>query len=124
MIELNHNQLNDRRKRLGMTYQSLATRCGLSVSTVKRILLHGIDNASFAKVLAIMSALGIALNPTPRPEVEFREEQAEIKARRLTKLTQGTSALESQGLDEDQLRDMTRETTHQLMAGSKRKLWS
>ena len=119
-----HEQMNQRRRVIGMTYEALGMRCGVPVSTIKRLLTRGIEHASLAKVVAIAEALGMSLSlEATTDEVEFRETQALRKAHQLVRLTQGTSALESQGLSEEALARMTRQTVHDLMAGSPKRLW-
>jgi len=39
-------------------------------------------------------------------------------------MVQGTSALESQAVDSETYRQMVRQTMHELMAGSRRRLWN
>ena len=57
-------------------------------------------------------------------EQTFAEQQAESKARTIVRIVQGTSALEAQGVDSGTRQQMVKQTVHQLMAGSRRKLWS
>jgi DNA-binding phage protein len=116
--------LNKRRQDLRMTYAVLARRSGLSRPTVVRALSQKAPHTSFENVLAICRALGIgvALELVIKPE-EIRETQAKEKARRLVGIVQGSSALEGQALDEETIADMTRQTAHELLAGSSQRLW-
>lgn len=118
-------KLEKRRQELGMTFEALSKRSGVAISTVKAIFKKGVENATFSKVKAIADALGL--------EVEFSSEvdsysllhqQAERKARQLVGMVQATSGLESQAIEKSQLELMVLELVHQLMAGSRRKLWA
>ncbi len=55
---------------------------------------------------------------------DLKREQAERKARKLVSLVQGTSGLEGQAVDGQTLESMVERTTHELLAGSNRRLWS
>lgn len=117
--------LNVRRRRLRMSCSVLARRSGVSMPTVVRILSGTYSKASFANVAAVAEALGIGIKFEPVTKIaDLREAQARQKARRLVGMVQGTSGLEAQALDDDELTDMTRQTVHELLAGSSRKLWS
>jgi hypothetical protein len=99
--------LDQRRRDLGLSYDLLSKRCGVS------------------NVLAIAESLGLALRfdseVAPR---ELKREQAERKAKRLVALVQGTSGLEGQAVDPETVASMIERTTDDLLAGSKRRLWS
>jgi transcriptional regulator with XRE-family HTH domain len=118
------HKLNQRRKDLGMSYQALARRSGVSMPTVVRILMGRNPQASFGNVSAIAQALGmtVSIEPTHSPQ-DVRERQAQTKARKLVGIVQGTSGLEAQAVDPDRLESMTRQTVHELLAGSPRRLW-
>jgi hypothetical protein len=57
-------------------------------------------------------------------EQAFAERQAEAKAEDIVRMVQGTSALESQAVDADVRRQLVKQTVHELMAGTRRRLWS
>ncbi|MEX0819495.1 MAG: helix-turn-helix domain-containing protein [Pirellulaceae bacterium] len=119
------NQLEGRRRRLGMSQSALAKRCGLSVPTVQRVLAGNLEQASFGNVLAIADALGMSAVMKPvKSEDELREEQAEKKARQLIGMVQGTSGLESQAVSHEEFEAMVRRTVHELLADPGRKLWA
>jgi transcriptional regulator with XRE-family HTH domain len=118
------NRLDDRRQALGLSVHDLATRSGLSMMTVNRILSGNHPNASWANVLAIARALGLDVEFNPSADVEeLREQQAARKADELTRMIQGTSALEAQALDPTQLDQMRRRIARELLTGSNRMLW-
>ncbi len=115
--------LDRRRHQLGVTYQALAERSGVSLPTVHRILGGGQQSARLSTVLAIARVLGVRLNFDAESDVDdLLERQARQKAERLVGMVQGSAALEGQGLDDDTRERMVRRTVHELRAGSKRKL--
>ncbi len=117
--------LDGRRDQLGMTLQALAERSGVSLATVRRILVDGQQSASLSNVLAIARVLGVRLSFDAESDVDDQlERQARRKAEHLVGLVQGSAALEGQGLDKATRQRMVRRTVHQLRAGSKRKLWA
>src|SRR5579863_4246728 len=89
-----------RRQELGLSYELLAQRSGVSRPTVQRILSGRYPSASFASVVAIGDALGLELkfDSTATPE-QLKREQAREKAKKLAALVQGTGGLEGQGVD-------------------------
>jgi transcriptional regulator with XRE-family HTH domain len=116
--------LDKRRRELGLSYERLSKRCGVSVPTVQRVLSGRHTEASFANVAAIAEGLGLGLRFESRVDPgRLRREQAERKARRLVALVQGTSGLEGQAVDPEAVEAMVEQTTHELLAGPKRKLW-
>jgi transcriptional regulator with XRE-family HTH domain len=117
--------LDERRRELGLSYELLSKRCGVSRPTLQRILSGRHDAASFATIVAIAESLGLRLRLDSRVDTpDLKREQAERKAKKLVALVQGTSALEGQAVDEKQVKSMVEQTTHELLAGSKRRLWS
>jgi transcriptional regulator with XRE-family HTH domain len=118
------HELDQRRRQLGLSYAALAKRSGVSSATVVRFLSGRHSQASFQNVTAIADALGfaVAFHPTASAS-EIRKAQAQKKARQLIGLVQGTSALEAQAVDAQELEDLTEQTTNVLLAGSPRRLW-
>jgi transcriptional regulator with XRE-family HTH domain len=117
--------LDQRRRDLGLSYDLLSKRCGVSRPTVQRILSGRQEAASFSNILAIAESLGLALRlDSDVAPPELRREQAERKARKLVALVQGTSGLEGQAVDRETVESMVERTTDELLAGSKRRLWS
>jgi transcriptional regulator with XRE-family HTH domain len=117
--------LDRRRRELGLSYERLAQRCGLSRPTVYRILSGRHEAASFASVAAIAESLGLEIRFDSRVDPRaLRRDQAERKAKQLVALVQGTSGLEGQAVDCQAIEAMVERTTDELMAGSKRRLWS
>jgi transcriptional regulator with XRE-family HTH domain len=118
-------RLNERREKLGISHAVLAKRVGVSLRSVQRILSGQERNPGFATLASIARELGIGIRFDDEVDARtIRRRQAERKARRLVAITQGSSALEAQGLAAQTLRDLREETTNQLLAGSNRKLWA
>ena len=117
--------LDLRRRELGMAMGALAAKSGLALRTVARILSGAHPAASWANVTALADALGGAVELRPGADAEdLREQQAQRKAEHLVRMVQGTSALEGQAVDAQNLEQMKRRTVHELLAGSDRKLWA
>ncbi len=128
MKSLTYNLFQDlerRRRELRMTYATVATRSGVSLPTVQRILSGDHRNGTFANVMAIAQALDMTITFQSQISAdELREQQAAKRARQLVGLVQGTSGLEGQAIDEQTFERMVRQTVHELLAGSHRKLWA
>lgn len=108
-----------------MSCQLLAERSGVSLPTVQRILRDGEEHTTFANLKAVAKALGMNFELRDTcDEHDFAEQQALMKAEAIASMVQGTSALESQAVDRDSYRQMVKQTVHELMAGSRRRLWS
>jgi transcriptional regulator with XRE-family HTH domain len=117
--------LDERRRDLGLSYELLSKRCGVSRPMVRRILSSRHATASFGNIVAIAESLGLGLRFDSKVDVrELKREQAERKAKKLVALVQGTSGLEGQAVNEKDVESMVKQTTRKLLAGSKRKLWS
>ena len=115
--------LNARRRRLGMSAETLAQRSGLSRQAVHRVLSGG--SASFQNVIAIADVLGMSHSFSATKSVQdIREQQAEAKAQELVGMVQATCGLESQAVDQEHIDEMVRQTVHELLAGPNRKLWA
>jgi transcriptional regulator with XRE-family HTH domain len=117
-------KINQRRRDLGMTYEVVARRSGLSLATIYRTLTDQQPDVSLATVSAMAEAVGLRFVLEQSNSVsDLLEAQATRRAEKLTSMVQGTSGLEGQALSQQRLDEMTRQTVHQLLAGSKRQLW-
>lgn len=118
-------QLNQRREHLGISQNRLAEMTGVSLPTVQRFFSDQGANVSIETASNIAQALGMALAPKEIiHEQKLLEEQARKKAHALATMVQGTSALEGQGLSASSYKAIESRLFHELMAGSRRKLWS
>lgn len=124
-IHLLSKDLARRRRALGMPYDVLAARSGVSEATLKRMLTGSETDPAFSSVAAAAAAMGFELQlkslATP---TEMQRRQAERKARQGVARTQATSGLETQALSDEELNDMIEQAIHDWMAGSRRKLWA
>jgi transcriptional regulator with XRE-family HTH domain len=123
-LPISVDRLASLRKALGMSFAALAARSGVSEPTVKRIFGGQIGEASFANVTAVIAALGSSVDLKKVDVDGLRHEQARKQAERVARLVQGTSALESQAVDQETYSRLVERSYHELLAGSKRKLWS
>ncbi len=118
-------KLESRRRELGLSQSALAERCGISLPTIQRILTGHSLAASFETTVAIAQAMGMQFDVVPIfPAQEILEQQARKKAERLVGMVQGTSALEAQAVSSRHVGQMIRKTIHELLAGSRRRLWA
>jgi transcriptional regulator with XRE-family HTH domain len=118
-------RLDARRRKLGMSYASLAERSGVSMATVQRILSGNHSGASFGNVVAIALALDMSVKIEPTATAtEVRHRRARQKAERLVSMVQATSGLEAQAVSAATISEMTVQTTSELLAGSPRQLWN
>lgn len=117
-------ELEKRRRELGMSRSTLARRSHVSLPTVNRIMSQQHQRPTFAHVAAIADVLGVELAPVPKAKSEeLRQRQARSKARRLVGLVQGSSGLEGQALDQTELETLVVRAAEKLLR-SKRKLWA
>ena len=124
-------QFERRRAGLRLPKTLAADRADLSLATVNRLLSGRDRRLSVDSVSAMASALGLEVILGARPRVRaalsaaaFREMVARAKAKRLVGMVQGSMALEAEGVSRVVLREMERETVHELLAGPARRLWS
>lgn len=117
-------ELEKRRRELGMSRSTLARRSRVSLPTVNRIMSQQYQRPTFAHVAAIADVLGVELTAVPKAESEdLRRSQASNKAKRLVGLVQGSSGLEGQALEQQEVETLVAQTTEKLLR-SKRKLWA
>lgn len=119
------NVLNLQKNRLGISYRALASKVGATELTLKKILSGKNPTAHFKHVVSLANALGVELVPEVRMDAEkMREMQAEKKAKEIVAMVQGTSILEDQALEDEEISRLVKQTIHELLAGSSRKLWA
>lgn len=117
-------EFEKRRRELGMSRSTLARRSHVSLPTVNRILSEQHPRATFANVAAIADALGLELTAVgAESSEELARKQARSKAKHLVRLVQGTSGLEGQAVDQQELEAMVARTTEKLLR-AKRRLWA
>ena len=124
ILPITAERLQNRRKMLGIGFQSLASRSGVSIPTVKRIFGGQIAAASFGNIAAIAEALGLSFELGESSVDALCRQQARKKAMQVARLVQGTSALESQAVGKDTYKRMVEKSFREILAGPKRKLWA
>jgi len=123
--QLDLGELERRRRELGMSRATVAERSGVSLPTVNRVLSGSAENVHFKNLEAISNALGIGLVLQPTTtSLDFQEIEARKRAERIVRVVQGSSALEGQALDAEAVEHLVGKTMHELMAGSRRRLWA
>ena len=124
ILPITAERLQIRRKMLGIGFQSLASRSGVSIPTVKRIFGGQIAAASFGNIAAIAEALGLSFELGESSVDALCRQQARKKAMQVARLVQGTSALESQAVGKDTYKRIVEKSFREILAGPKRKLWA
>jgi transcriptional regulator with XRE-family HTH domain len=118
------SQLEKRRRELRMSKTVVARRAGVSLPTVNRILSGKEKRPGLPYVQAIAEALGVEVRLAEVADAyAMREQQATEKARQLVGMVQSNMALEGQGVGNEAIERMVRQTVHELMAGPSRRLW-
>jgi len=122
--------LESRRRDLGMPWDALAARSGVSRATVCRLLKRKQTSPSLHNVLAVAASLGVSMRygdgvlQSDAIDLEdLLEQQVDRQARKLVGMVQGTMGLEAQALPENEFVHLIKKTKRKLLAGSKRKLW-
>lgn len=116
--------LNARRKALGMSIRILATRCGLSVATVQRVL-GGKASERAETVFVIASVLGMAIElRSIKGVASLRREVAAHKAHTIVNSAQGSFALEGQSVPEAEKHKIEGMMAKKLLNGPNIRLWS
>jgi transcriptional regulator with XRE-family HTH domain len=124
-------RLECRRHAIRMTKAQLSVRASIPIATLNRILSGQEKRPSFDRISALARALGVVVHVGATVEVEetdsaftLREKQARQKAQRVARIVQGNMGLEAQAVESGELAEMVDQATVDLLAGSKRKLWS
>jgi transcriptional regulator with XRE-family HTH domain len=117
--------LNDRRKELGMSMETVARKSGVGMRTVQRVLSGRDPSAKLDTVLRIADTLGVILLPKDRVAAhDLVRKQAVQKATELAGMVQGTSALEAQAVSKKALLEIRDDIASDLIRGSRRQLWA
>ncbi|MCE5279642.1 MAG: helix-turn-helix transcriptional regulator [Planctomycetaceae bacterium] len=118
------NDLEERRRQLGMSSAVVADRARLPLRTVRRILM-GETSARLDNLAAIANALEVDLGIVRKNKADgVKRRQAKRKAREIVSIAQGSSALEAQPARKKALDQATKSIEHDLLAGSRLRLWS
>jgi len=114
-IELIH-RIIARKEELGITIENLARLSGVGVRTINRLLKN--EDIKLSTVERVTNVLGLDFAGRAHiPLKELREQRAKAKAIFLASLVQGTSTLENQGLDEENLHTIITMYENELLHG-------
>ena len=98
-------QIIARKEQLNITIENLAKLSGLGVRTVNRVLAN--EDVKLSTVESITNILGLDFAGNEVITLEkLKKQRAKQKAIFMASLVQGTSALEMQGLDEDNVNNI------------------
>jgi len=98
-------QIIARKEQLNITIENLAKLSGLGVRTVNRVLAN--DDVKLSTIESITNLLGLDFAGNEIvPLDELKKQRAKQKAIFMASLVQSTSALEMQGLDEDNVNNI------------------
>ena len=118
------NALALRKHELGMRDSHVARKSGVSQPVVHRIFAGKHKTARLDQMIAIAAVLGVSLEAVMNEKaVEMRLREARKKAKKIVSMVQGTSSLESQGLEKNVLKDMEQQSIHEFLAGPQGHLW-
>ena len=117
------NKIIDRKKQLHITVENLAKLSGVSIRTVNRVLKN--EDVKLSTIEDITNLLGLDFAGNEQiPLQELKRQRAHEKALYLTSLVQSTSALEMQGLDDDNLNSIISMYEKEFLNGAyKNTLW-
>jgi len=98
-------QIIARKEQLNITIENLAKLSGLGVRTVNRVLAN--EDVKLSTIESITNFLGLDFAGNEIvPLEELKKQRAKQKAIFMASLVQGTSVLEMQGLDEDNINNI------------------
>ena len=98
-------QIIARKKQLNITIENLAKLSDLGVRTVNRVLAN--EDVKLSTIESITNVLGLDFAGNEVITLEkLKKQRAKQKAIFMASLVQGTSALEMQGLDEDNVNNI------------------
>jgi transcriptional regulator with XRE-family HTH domain len=90
--------LNTRRWELDMPINEVARLSGISISTVRKLFSSKLRSPSFDVICKISQILGINISLREKSAVVMKKLAAQDAANKIIKMTQETSALESQAV--------------------------
>ena len=127
------DDLDLRRRELGISYSILAKLSGVSKPAIQRILTGKCDAPGLPSVTAVARALGMeGIRFLADGSIQFdssanaqtlREQQAWKKARKLVQMDQDPRAFNRQTGNDAEYHAMLERTYDELLAGSARRLW-
>lgn len=111
------NRIIERKKQLNITVANLAKLSGVGVRTVNRVLNN--EDVKLSTIEHITNFLGLDFAGNEQVSLSaLKEQRAHEKALFLASIVQGTSALEMQGLDDDNLNSIISTYEKEFLSGS------
>jgi len=109
-------QIIARKEQLNITIENLAKLSGLGVRTVNRVLAN--EDVKLSTIESITNFLGLDFAGNEIiPLNTLQQQRAKEKATFMASLVQGTSALEMQGLDNDNINNIISMYEHEFLNG-------
>ena len=117
------NNIHNRKQQLNITLENLSKLSGVGIRTVNRLFAG--DDVKLSTIEKITNLLG--LDFAGNESISFKQlqrQRAKEKAIFMASLVQSTSALEMQGLEENNLNSIIHNFENQFLTGVyKNKLW-
>lgn len=111
------NQIIARKKQLNITVENLAKLSGVSIRTINRLLKN--EDVKLSTIEHVTNFLGLDFAGKEQVSLnELKKQRAHQKALLLASIVQGTSALEMQGLEEDNLNQIIASYEKEFLSGS------
>ena len=116
-------QIIARKEQLNITVENLAKLSGVGVRTINRLLKN--EDVKLSTVEHVTNFLGLDFAGNEQLSLyELQQQRAHEKARYLASLVQGTSALEMQGIDDENLNNIISMYEYEFLEGAyKSTLW-
>jgi len=116
-------QISIRKEQLGITIENLAKLSGVGVRTINRLLKN--EDVKLSTVESVTNLLGLDFAGNEQiPLKELEKQRAKEKALYLASVVQGTSALETQGLEDESINKIVSMYEHEFLYGDyKNTLW-
>ncbi len=116
-------RIKQRRKQVGITIDDLSIISKLCYRTVTRFFVG--DDVMLSSIEKITNTLGLDLAGNEVIDIQtLKDKRATEKALYIVSLVQDTSSLENQGLNEDQINQLLKETKEKFLTGEYKKyLW-
>ncbi len=117
-------KIKNRRKKLGITVENLAILSQVGTKTIMRFFSG--DDVKLSTVEKLTSVLGLDFAGNEIVDIKtLKEKRAKQKAIYIVSLTQDTSALEMQGLEDKYIQKLIEETKQEFLNGQyKKNLWA
>ena len=111
------NHIITRKEQLGITVENLARLSGVGVRTINRLLKN--EDVKLSTIEHVTNFLGLDFAGNKQLSIKkLKKQRAHEKALFLASIVQGTSALEMQGLEDDNLNTIIASYEKEFLSGS------